>query len=175
LLGIVVLIFLAGGIGDLIATYQLSITKNYSLKYAIMTGDGPWHRYLVDLLLVSPVVLLLAIGRLFLLRREDRTEWFFVLFIAASYLVMCNVKYGMNLRYTNMWDVPLRILAASTILTLSAKLPRYRQLAAIAAVTLVCLFEFRQYLILFVNYPLYELVSEGLLRALKILKTPIAR
>jgi hypothetical protein len=26
-----------------------------------------------------------------------------------------------------------------------------------------------------VNYPLYELVSEGLLRALKILKTPIAR
>ncbi|MFL6528574.1 MAG: hypothetical protein ACJ8IQ_10785 [Chthoniobacterales bacterium] len=174
-LGIIVLIFLAGGIGDLIATYQLSITKNYTLKYAIMTGDGPWHRYLVDLLMVSPVILLLALGGLFMLRRQDRTEWFFVVFIAASYLVMCNVKYGMNLRYANMWDVPLRILAASSILTLSAKLPRYRQIATIAAVGLVCIVEFRQYIILFVNYPLYELVTEGLLRALKILKTPMVR
>jgi len=88
---------------------------------------------------------------------------------------MCNVKYGMNLRYANMWDVPLRILAASSILTLSAKLPRYRQIATIAAVGLVCIVEFRQYIILFVNYPLYELVTEGLLRALKILKTPMVR
>jgi hypothetical protein len=129
----------------------------------------------MDLLLVSPVILLLAIGGLFLLRREDRTEWYFVIFIAASYLVMCNVKYGMNLRYANMWDVPLRVLAASAILTLSAKLPRYREVATIVAVALVCIVEFRQYIILFVNYPLYELVSEGLLRALKILKTSLGR
>ena len=32
------------------------------------------------------------------------------------------------------------------------------------------MFELRQYLILFVQFPLYELVSEGLLRALHILK-----
>ncbi|MEY2500663.1 MAG: hypothetical protein QOI07_997 [Verrucomicrobiota bacterium] len=170
LLGVTVLVFLAGGVGDMIATYQLSISKNYTLKYAILTGDGPWHRYLVDLLLVSPVVLLLAIGGIFRLRRDDRVGWFFAGFIAASYLVMCNVKYGMNLRYANMWDAPLRILAAGAILGLASKLPRYRQVAVIATVTLVCLVEFRQYLVLFVNYPLYELVSEGLLRALKVLK-----
>ncbi|MEY2574002.1 MAG: hypothetical protein QOJ87_2215 [Verrucomicrobiota bacterium] len=170
LLGVTVLVCLAGGVGDMIATYQLSISKNYTLKYAILTGDGPWHRYLVDLLLVSPVVLLLAIGGIFRLRRDDRVGWFFAGFIAASYLVMCNVKYGMNLRYANMWDAPLRILAAGAILGLASKLPRYRQVAVIAVVTLVCLVEFRQYLVLFVNYPLYELVSEGLLRALKILK-----
>ncbi|MEY2584639.1 MAG: hypothetical protein QOD80_665 [Verrucomicrobiota bacterium] len=170
LLGVAVLVFLAGGVGDMIATYQLSISKNYTLKYAIMTGDGPWHRYLVDLLMVSPVILLLALGGIFRLRRDDRVGWFFAGFIAASYLIMCNVKYGMNLRYANMWDVPLRILAAGAILGLASKLPRYRQAAIVAGVTLVCLVEFRQYLVLFVNYPLYELVSEGLLRALKILK-----
>ena len=37
---------------------------------------------------------------------------------------------------------------------------------------LLCAIELRQYLLLFVDYPLYELVSEGLLRALKILKNP---
>jgi 4-amino-4-deoxy-L-arabinose transferase-like glycosyltransferase len=175
LLGVAVLVFLAGGIGDLIATYQLSISKNYTLRYAVLTGDGPWHRYLVDLLMVSPVILLLAIGGVFRLRREDRVGWFFAGFIAASYLVMCNVKYGMNLRYANMWDVPLRILAAGTILALASKLSRYRQVAIVAVVSLICVIEFRQYIIFFVNYPLYELVSEGLLRALKILKTSLAR
>jgi 4-amino-4-deoxy-L-arabinose transferase-like glycosyltransferase len=171
MLGVVGLVFLAGGVGDLVATYQLSIGKNYTLTYAILTGDGPWHRYLVDLLLVSPVVLLLAIGRVFLLKREESADWFLAGFIAASYLVMCNVKYGMNLRYANMWDVPLRMLAVGTIVTLAGKLPRFQQAVMVAAVTLMCLFELRQYLILFVDYPLYELVTEGLLRALKILKS----
>jgi 4-amino-4-deoxy-L-arabinose transferase-like glycosyltransferase len=171
LLGVVILIFLAGGVGDLVGTYQLSITKNYTLTYAILTGDGPWHRYLVDLLLVSPLVLLLAIGGLFLLKREQRADWFLAGFIAASYLVMCNVKYGMNLRYANMWDVPLRMLAVGTIVTLAGKLQRFQQVVIVAAVALISIFELRQYLILFVDYPLYELVSEGLLRALKILKS----
>ena len=170
LLGGVVLIFLAGGVGDLIATYQLSISKNYTLTYAILTGDGPWHRYLVDLLLVSPVVLLLAIGAFFLLKREQRADWFLAGFIAASYLVMCNVKYGLNLRYANMWDVPLRMLAVGTIVTFAGKLPRFQQAFIVAVVALISVFELRQYLILFVDYPLYELVSEGLLRALHILK-----
>jgi 4-amino-4-deoxy-L-arabinose transferase-like glycosyltransferase len=170
LLGFVVLVFLAGGLETLWTSYQLSVSKNYQLPYAIMTGDGPWHRYLVDLLLVSPVVLLLAVGAAFRFDRGQKPELFVFTFIAASYLVMCNIKYGMNLRYANMWDLPLRVLAVGSILTLANKLPRYRQFAAVAAVTLVCAVEFRQYLILFVNYPLYELVSEGLLRALRILK-----
>jgi hypothetical protein len=53
---------------------------------------------------------------------------------------------------------------------MSAPLQRYRNLALIAALAGICAVEMRQYVILFVNYPLYELVSEGLLRALHILK-----
>src|SRR5437763_12876905 len=59
LLGVVVLIFLAGGIDMFIHSYQLSVGKNFALQYAILTGDGPWYRYLVDLMLVSPIVLIL--------------------------------------------------------------------------------------------------------------------
>src|SRR5947207_1449365 len=112
-LGVVLLGMLAGGAAPLIATYQLSVSKNYELKYAILTGDGPWYRYLVDLMLVSPVVLLFALGSAFNLRGAKKQEWFCFLFIAASYLVMCNIKYGMNLRYANMWDLPLRVFAFS--------------------------------------------------------------
>jgi hypothetical protein len=91
-----------------------------------LTGDGLWYSYLVDLLLVSPIVLILALGTIFRLNRTMKPELFMSIFIAASYLVMCNVKYGMNLRYANMWDLPLRFLAFSEIVALASWAKKYR-------------------------------------------------
>ena len=173
LLGAVILVFLAGGFAELFHTYQLSVSKNLQLRYAILTGDGPWYRYLVDLLLVSPVILILAFGAVFRLNRAMKPELFMSIFIAASYLVMCNVKYGMNLRYANMWDMPLRFLAFSSLVALVTPLPRpHRNIVLGAAVVLICTIELRQYYILAVQYPLYELITEHLVRALQILKSP---
>ena len=171
LLGVVVLVFLVGGIDMLWQTYQLSVGKNFQLRYAILTGDGPWYRYIVDLILVSPVILILAIGAIFRLNRTKKPDLFMSIFIAASYLVMCNIKYGMNLRYANMWDMPLRFLALSTLVSLTAPLRRYRVVVLGIVVALICAIELRQYVILAVQFPLYELVPEGLLRALHILKS----
>ena len=172
LLGVVGLVFLAGGIDVFVQSYQLSVGKNFQLHYAILTGDGPWYRYLVDLLLVSPIVLLLALGTVFRLNRTMKPELFMSIFIAASYLVMCNVKYGMNLRYANMWDLPLRFLAFSQIVTLASWSKQYRGAIIAAAVVLLAAIEFHQYLILAVHYPLYELITHDLLQALQILKSP---
>ena len=170
ILGLMALRVLAGGVDVLIRTYQLFITKNYSLAYVIKTGDGPWHRYLLDLLAVSPIIVILAIGAVFRINRTKRAELFLMMFIAGSYVVMCNLKYGMNLRFANIWDVPLRFLALSTLAGVVAPLRQGRNYILPLAVAIVCAFELRQYLTLFVDYPLYELHSEGLLRALNILK-----
>ena len=171
LLGVVVLIFLSGGLGNLIETYRLLVTKASTAKYAILTGDGPWYRYLVDLMLVSPIILVLALAAVFRLNRAMKPELYFTIFIAASYLVMCNVKYGMNLRYANIWDMPLRFLALSLLSNLVQPLARYRNLVLGAAVALIAAFEFHQYIVLAVRYPLYELITHDLLQALRMLKT----
>jgi hypothetical protein len=170
LLGVVILVFLCGGVDVLLQCYQLSVSKNLQLDYAIKTGDGPWHRYLVDLMLVSPIVLILAFGTVFRLNRTMKPEWFMSIFIAASYLVMCNVKYGMNLRYANMWDLPLRFLAFSQIVWFASFAKRFQTAIMAAAVVLLAGIEFHQYIVLAVRYPLYELISHDLLEALKILK-----
>lgn len=172
LLGVVVLIFLAGGIDVFVQSYQLSVGKNFELRYAILTGDGPWYRYLVDLLLVSPLVLILAFGTVFRLSRTAKAELFMTIFIAASYLVMCNVKYGMNLRYANMWDLPLRFLAFSQIVWFASFAKRFQTLIIAAAIALLAAIEFHQYIVLAVRYPLYELITHDLLQALSILKGP---
>jgi len=174
-LGVCALITLAGGLESFLTVYILSVSKNFTLQYAILTGDGPWHRYLVDLLLVSPIVLLLAIGTVFQLRREQKAEWFSTIFIAASYLIMCNLKYGMNLRYANMWDAPLRLLAFTQVGSIAARVPRlparWREIAVIAAVVGICAYDLHQYWVLGIRFPrFYEMVTEILLRAQNILK-----
>lgn len=173
------LICLAGGFETFRNTYVLAIARNYTLDYAIETGDGPWYRYLLDLMTVSPVVLILALGMLFQLDRakpEHRPYWFVTVFVAASYVIMCNLKYGMNLRYANIWDAPLRLLAFAQLGLLAGRF-RCRALWLAAAVLAVCLVEFRQYWIFAVDYSepgqwgqFYELVPNILLRAVHILK-----
>jgi 4-amino-4-deoxy-L-arabinose transferase-like glycosyltransferase len=172
LLGVVILTFLAGGISSLFETYRLLVTKASHMEYAILTGDGPWHRYLVDLFLVSPIILVLAFGCVFQLERAKKPELWMSIFIAASYLVMSNIRYGMNLRYANIWDMPLRFLAFSSLATLLAPLSRYRNTILIAAVAIICALELRQYWILAVQYPLYELITRDLMRAVHIFKSP---
>ena len=168
--GFVLLNILAGGPAHFIRIYELLIQKAYALEYAIRFCDGPWYRYLVDLLLVSPLVFLLAVGEVFQITRAKKAALYFTLFIAGSYLCMANVKYSYNLRYANMWDLPLRYLAFAQLTTLSTSWGRYRVPLLVGIVLLLCLFELNQYRIFFVDYRLYELVSEGLLRAVRIIK-----
>jgi Dolichyl-phosphate-mannose-protein mannosyltransferase len=170
LLGLVVLIALCGSATTFINTYRLLVAKASVLPYAIATGDGPWYRYLLDLLLVSPLIFLLAWGAIFRLKPGNKEALFLIVFVSATYLVMCNVRYGMNLRYTNMWDMPLRYLAVLCLCDLTQSLRRYQAIAIVLAVTLLGAFDLRQYHIFFIKYGLYELVTEGLLRAVQILK-----
>ena len=120
LLGVAVLVNLCGSLETTYAIFRLLVSKASVLPYAIVTGDGPWYRYLVDLMVMSPLVLVLAIGGIFNLKISDKASLFLLLFVVGSYLLMANVRYGMNLRYTNMWDLPLRYLAVGCLTNVSA-------------------------------------------------------
>jgi hypothetical protein len=146
------------------------VSKASVLPFAIATGDGPWYRYLVDLMLVSPVILVLAIGRIFTLRTEDKASLFLLLFVVGSYILMASVRYGMNLRYANMWDLPLRYLAVGCLTNVTALLGKRAHWWFGILIGVVCAIELRQYFVFFVWHDLYELVTEGLLRAVRILK-----
>jgi hypothetical protein len=170
LTGVSVLVALAGGIGPFVEIYHLLVSKAETLQYAIMTGDGPWYRYLVDILLVSPVVLILAIGGVFTQVRTNRVYVYLVAFVGFTYLIMCNVRYGMNLRYASIWDLPLRVMAAAQVTALSSRFGARQALALTLGIVAISAYELRQYWTFFMNFPLYELVTEGLVRAVKILK-----
>jgi len=170
LAGLVLLIFLCGSAETFLQTYRLLVSKASVLPYAVATGDGPWYRYLVDLLLASPVIFLLAWGAIFRLKLANKQALYLLVFIAATYALMCNVRYGMNLRYTNMWDMPMRYLAVACIADFVRPLTRRREIVWVVVIMLLYVIDLRQYYIFFVQHDLYELVTGGLLRALQILK-----
>jgi 4-amino-4-deoxy-L-arabinose transferase-like glycosyltransferase len=170
LIGVAILANVAGGLPTLCDVYLIGVPKNLHLEYAILTGDGPWYRYLLDLLTVSPLVLLLAAGMAFQVTRSDKELLFLLIFVAASYALMANVKYGLNLRYATIWDLPLRVLAVGQCGLLAARWGRWRLPVFGGLIVGLCAFDLLQYQRLAVAYPLYELVPLDLLHALRIIK-----
>jgi 4-amino-4-deoxy-L-arabinose transferase-like glycosyltransferase len=170
LIGVAVLVNLCGSLETIFQVYLLLVSKASVLPYAIATGDGPWYRYLVDLMLMSPVVLVLAIGGAFVLKSIDKAALFLFIFVVASYLLMANVRYGMNLRYATIWDLPFRYLAVLCLTNVGGSFGKRASWWLALSITAVSAIELRQYVIFFVDHDLYELVTGGLLRAVNILK-----
>lgn len=168
--GVALLVTLAGGVGPFVEIYRLLVTKAQNLPYAIVTGDGPWHRYLVESAVMEPLTLCLAIAAAFTLPWKDRALRFLVGFVIFSYAIMCNVRYGMNLRYTTIWLLPLCALAAAQVVALTSRAGRRALVLSVAIFVAVCGYGLRQYQIFFVDRAIYELAPEGLLRAVDMIK-----
>lgn len=168
---VLVLLVAAGGVTQLIDVYRLNVQKSLLSAYALKTGDGPWHRYLVDLLLMEPAILLLAVGALFRVTTKEKAALYLSLFVGLSYLVMCQVRYGMNLRYANIWDMPLRWLAFWSIMLLTSSLPtRARTILVSGIVAALCLMGWQEYHLFFVQAGIYDPIPSSLGRALDIFK-----
>jgi hypothetical protein len=169
-LGVLVLISLAGGPHTLIAAYRLLVSKAEAMPYAYQSGGGPWFRYVIDLMLASPAVTLLAIGGIFALRRGNRQGIFLLLFVLFSCAVMVNVRNGMNLRYATMWDMPLRYLAAGIVLQISTAIRRAPILAAACLVVCIAGIELHQYQVLFIRHDIGDPITQYLIWANEIVR-----
>ena len=81
------------------------VAKSRTNQYSILAQDGPWYRYFIDFVIMSPVIVALALGRMFQLRKSDGAEIFLTAFLALGFFSMAN-----DLRnapaYAAYWDIP---------------------------------------------------------------------
>lgn len=170
LAGFVALVFLAEGLEMFIKMYQLLVEKSKVLSYAVLNGDGPWYRYFFDLMVISPLVMLLAIGRAFQVNRQDKALLFLLVFLGLTFAIMANVKYGMNIRYTTIWDMPLRYLAVSQVALFASRAGKHGTLVMTLATIALAAFELYQYFVFCVKFPAYTLIDSEVLRAVRIIQ-----
>ena len=167
-----ILVFAAGDVVNLIEAYRLNVKMSYNLPYAITTGDGPWFRYLSDLILTMPVIIVLAIGGIFRNITIDRRARFFLVYLVVTYIIMGNLRYGMNLRYGLIWDFPLFYLAATALFGISDSTATLlkKTTSLIIMVLVVITFQISNYLNIFVRNETYDIIPVSLMQALKMIK-----
>jgi len=135
--------------------------------YAVLFGSGPWYRYLIDYLLLSPWIVILSIGFIFyffLNRLKDNlVVYFFVIFISNLILLNC---FNKNLRYAMNLDLPLRLFSLLMVDTLAHKFFS-RQAAKVVFILVVLLLasDYLNFYHLFVQEAIYDPTSFSLLRA----------
>ncbi len=164
-----VMVYLAGSLPALLATYSTYSELQHTIPYAKMWQSGPWFRYIVDFLLVSPVVMLLAAVGItssdpFVERGRS---------LAVSILLLGLAVFSclplLNLRIVLFLDTPLRILAVAGILVVGQKLGGDSRKGLWTAAVIggaVVLLDLVQFRTLFVAGGIYDPVTFNLMQAL---------
>jgi 4-amino-4-deoxy-L-arabinose transferase-like glycosyltransferase len=170
-IGVLGLVVAAGGINTLIEVYRENAAKAYATPYVLRSGDGPWFRYILDLIIISPAVTLLAIAGVFRSRLQDVLTRYFVVFLAVTYVIMASIRFGMSLRYAAIWDLPIRWFAFVQVAYWASVLPaRVGRFFAPVMIALLCAIDLSQYVLHFVQNATYDPIPGTLLRHLNILK-----
>lgn len=160
------LAWMVGGVWEWIEFYRMFVAKSRTNVYSIVAQDGPWYRYAVDFLLMSPLVVALALGHIFQLRKENRLDVFMTAFLALSFFAMANVTYGMSLRYAAYWEIPLCWLAMSQVFALSGRFPRVRpSIIAVGLLLIVAVNGLVQYNRFFIEGAIYDPTTSAMARA----------
>lgn len=166
--GILTLVWLAGGFEPFFTTYFIAVSGIHATPFMQYTNEGPWYRYLIDYLAVSPLVLLLAIGLLFHGVTERKGWMYLGVFVGATYLGMCATFK--DLRYTIIWDFPLRCLALGQIGLIASRFNTRATVALIAILAALVCFDLHQFQVFFLDGQVYEPVTINLFRAIDMLK-----
>ncbi len=143
-------------------------TSAYSAQY----GQGPWYRIFIDYLMLSPLVVILAIGYGWhVATGQDFDRNIKFILILSIFMVAVFSFLPKNVRYAIFFDVPLRILAANALFILTGKwYKRNPNWNVIAILFLVLVFmDVHSFFGYFIDSNIYDPVSYNLLKATGII------
>ncbi len=156
------------GLLDLVNTIHHAVSNS---SYSAVWGQGPWYRILVDYLLLSPYVMLLAVfyaGYHFTKENADKNTGFIL--ALAVYLVIVFSLLPKNVRYAILLDFPIRLLAANGIVLLLSHV-KVRKISWLPVVLLLFLVvsDVMLFLHYFITNAIYDPISYNLLKVSRII------
>lgn len=137
--------------------------------YAINYCAGPWYRYIIDFMLLSPVTVLLFLGYLghkILMRRMEWREAFFMVYFAVFFILLGNLKYGKVVRFVINLDMVVSLFAVVFLLDFFRNKRVERQwLWAWTVVVVIFFFNYCSFTNIFCIRGVYDPISAALLSA----------
>ncbi len=185
LIGLISLPFLITGISYIILLKGLSnvfllarfilgvhfptiVTSVYSL-FAM----GPWYKYIIDYLLLMPIITLLAIGYFFYIifsRKIESKIMYFAGYLIIVYTIFSNARYSKIIRFVLSLDIAIVLFATLALCEIFRQDNKNRQLyyVFLAAAIIYCINYFN-FLYLFYQVNIYDPISYHLLMSKKII------
>ncbi|MGD0337117.1 MAG: glycosyltransferase family 39 protein, partial [Candidatus Omnitrophota bacterium] len=162
-----------GGLTNTINIMAMIIRSSTSNLYAITYGSGPWYRYLIDYLIISPPVTLLGTGFIFhylCLRREkasDVIDYFLLFFI---FILVAFSFFHKNIRYVINLDIVFRIFSLLILTEISKQVSKNKYGILLAGLVIaIALWDITNFSRLFLVHGIYDPVTLKLLRAEQII------
>ena len=167
----IIYIILAGGIEQFFKVMISVVTSPAVNAYAVFYCAGPWFRYLVDFMVLSPWVFLLGVGFVFLYltKNKKRDELTYLLLFSFT-LMFFHSFLIKNIRYLMILDFPLRLFAILMLYELLQPIFKQKAIYFIAALVIaISLFDYFNFHKLFVQFGIYDPVSLWLFQASHII------
>lgn len=161
----------AGRFSYIVDTVEIILSSPKTNQYAILYSSGPWFRYLIDFMLLSPWVCILSTGFVFycftLKRVDSRISYFLIIFVLGFFVFNMFTK---NIRYIIMLDMPMRLFAILMIKNIvETKMKNYSTVIIAVIVITISMSDYVNFNDLFVQKGISDPISYHLLRARKII------
>lgn len=166
----VVWLFSSGSLSSLLLLLKINRTLPAINQYSLLFCRGPWFRYLMDYLIISPWVTVLSLSffiyALFIARENflDKKITYFLISFLVIYLILNSFDYNKNVRYALSLDMIMRLFCLF-LLKDTFKKSRFSTDFVFAAVLLLCIIDYFNFSYLFCKMDLYDPVSFRLLKA----------
>jgi 4-amino-4-deoxy-L-arabinose transferase-like glycosyltransferase len=169
----VVYISLSGSIFNIVGMFKIILGPPGNNQYAMLFGSGPWFRYIIDYILLSPWVVILSIGFVFYraaLKDIDEDILYFLLaFISLFFSVNIFTK---NIRYAMVLDMPMRLFSVLLLKNIAeAIFPKYKYafILTVILVSAIAVFDYISFQSLFLKDGIYDPASFMLLKSRHII------
>ncbi len=137
-------------------------------QYSILFCRGPWFRYIIDYLLISPFVTILALSFVIysLTNREIFKDYkisYFLILFFILYLLLSSFDYNKNIRYAIALDMIMRLFAVFMLKEIFKK-SRFMTDFVFVTILFLCFFDYLSFMDLFCQKNIYDPISFVLLK-----------
>lgn len=161
----------AGGLSLVGDTIEIILNSPRTNQYAILFGSGPWFRYLIDWMALSPWVFILAAGfcMYYIMKNEWKEEIFYLLLLAVVFTFLYSF-FTKNIRYLIILDMPIRLFALLMLNELIERIFKKKVFVLLVAIVIaLSLFDCYSFYGLFIRQDIYDPVTQWLLQARHII------
>lgn len=132
-------------------------------SYALYFSSGPWYRYLVDFMIISPVMTTIAIGYSFHLIVKEKPDWkaiYFLIYSLVTFIPLSLLKHSKVVRFVVNLEMVIALFCAFAIVELLKEdLNQKKSIKAALILITIFIFSYHQFLTIFLSPFLLDPIS----------------